>query len=191
MKHRREPGGRAPGRAGPPPRKYIDSRAGFTLLEVLLSLALIALIAGVLVGGSAKLMSDQPVSADEVFWKASGEARKMALKSGNETHLAFVDDPKLGKRLNVTDGTTSKDFPIIGAPELVVTFLPVQPVAGSAIILAGQVVETEGIPFVRFYEDGTCSGFRVQVRVGPASHILNIDPWTCAQVLTGPEAAGS
>jgi general secretion pathway protein H len=55
------------------------------------------------------------------------------------------------------------------------------------VVLAGQVVDTESLPSVTFYGDGTCTAFRVQVRVGVDSHILSIDPWTCAPVLTPPD----
>src|SRR5687768_3117015 len=89
---RKRPGGTTPGSDAVP-----SGSGGFTVLELVLALALIALFASVLIGGSAQLFRDQPVSADEVFWKASSEARKAALSTGRDVKLAFADDREGGK----------------------------------------------------------------------------------------------
>lgn len=169
-------------------RSFRAARRGFTVLELLLALAIIALLGTVLIGGSAQLLSDKPVSADEVFWKAVQEARKDALKSGNEVRLAFVDDRDKGKAFLVTNSGSSKSFPLpatTGA-DLIVSFLTTQKGA-SAILVAGQLVETQTIGAVIFYGDGTCTAFRAQFQRGGSTHLLSIDPWTCAQVLTPPD----
>jgi len=154
----------------------------------LLSLAIIALIGSVLIGGSAQLLNDKPVSADDVFWKAVQEARKAALKSEVEVRLAFVDDKDKGREFVVDDGTAKQEFPV-AAPatdNLQVSFLSTQKSA-SAILVGGVVVETQTIPAVKFYADGTCTPFRAQFLRNGAQHILSIDPWTCAPVLTPPD----
>ncbi|HUR58122.1 MAG TPA: type II secretion system protein, partial [Opitutaceae bacterium] len=87
--------------AAPPASAAFRSPRAFTLLEVLLTIGLIALLAGVLVAGAAHLLSDKPVTADEVFWKAVQEARKAALKSEKEVRLRF-DTPK--KQFVLVDG---------------------------------------------------------------------------------------
>ena len=163
-------------------------RRGFTILELLLALAIIALLGTVLIGGSAQLLSDQPVSADDVFWKAVQEARKTALKSGNEIRLTFIDDKDKGKAFIVSDGTTPKVFPLAAATasDLTVSFLTTQKGA-SAVLVAGQMVETQTVSAVVFYGDGTCTAFRAQFQRGGATHLLSIDPWTCAPVLTPPD----
>ena len=160
---------------------------GFTMMELLLAIGLIALFATLLIGGSTHLLNDQPASADEVFWKAVAASRKNALESGKETRLSFADDRDHGRRFIVTDGTFTKEFPVVTAADLHVNLLSAQPKAGSAIVMAGEVVDLESLPFVTFYGDGTCSPFRVQVRVGVDSHTLAIDPWTCAPVLVPPD----
>jgi general secretion pathway protein H len=161
---------------------------GFTILELLLALAIIALLGTVLIGGAAQLLSDRPVSADDVFWKAVQEARKTALKSGVETRLTFVDGKDQGKAFVVSDGTTPKEFPLSAATasDLTVSFLTTQKGA-SAVLVAGMMVETQTIPAVVFYGDGTCTAFRAQFQRGGATHLLSIDPWTCAPVLTPPD----
>lgn len=156
---------------------------GFTLLEILLALAMIALLATVLVGGASRTLSAKPVSTDDIFWKACGEARKLALESGHEVRLSFADDREKGRRFSLDDGIGARDFPITAAGEIAVNFMSGQKVAGSAVILAGQLIETQSLPFVSFYGDGTCSAFRVQIRSGVNAHVLSVDPWTCAPVL--------
>ena len=171
----------------PSPNSFFPSRAsrGFTLLEVLLSLAIIALLATVLIGGSAQLLNDKPVSADEVFWKCVQEARKAALKTERDTRLTF--DAK-EKKFVISDGGAAKDFPIPArsAAELTVDFLTMQKGA-SSILIGGVLIETQTVPFVTFYSDGTCSAFRAQFMRNGASHVLSVDPWTCAPMLTPPD----
>jgi prepilin-type N-terminal cleavage/methylation domain-containing protein len=163
--------------------RFCRRTQGFTLLEILLALGLLALMASVLIGGTARVLANKPVSADEVFWQASAEARKLALQTGREARLGFAADSEHGKRFTLDDGATRREFPVTLAKDLQVNFMPGQKTAGTAIVLAGQVVETDSIPFVTYYPDGTCMAFRVQIRVGVSTHILSIDPWTCAPVL--------
>jgi Tfp pilus assembly protein FimT len=162
---------------------FFAAASGFTLLEMLLALGLLALIGTVLIGGSTRALNTKPVSTDELFWKSCGEARKLALQSGREVRLGFADDHEKGRRFTVDDGMGAREFPLTTAGEVGVNFLSGQKVAGSAVIMAGQVVETQALPFVTFYSDGTCTAFRVQIRLGVNAHILSIDPWTCAPVL--------
>lgn len=162
---------------------------GFTLIEIILALSLIGLMAAVLIGGSARMLSDKPESADDLFWKSVAAARKRALMSGRDVRLAYLDDRDNGKRFTIGEGPDLKAFPITTAsPDLAVNFMSAQKVAGSVMILAGQVIETQALPYVTFYGDGTCTAFRVQIRAGVDAHILSIDPWTCAPVLVPPDA---
>ena len=170
------------------PSAHVAPR-GFTLLEVLLSLAIIALIGSVLIGGSAQLLNDKPVSADDVFWKAVQEARKTALNSGREVRLTFLDDKDKdkGKAFIVDDGMAKQQFPVATGPtdNLEVTFLSTQKSTNS-ILVGGVLLETQATR-VKFYPDGTCTPFRTQFFRNGAQHILSIDPWTCAPVLTPPD----
>ena len=157
----------------------------FTLLEVLLTLAIIALLAGTLVVGSSRLMADKPVSPDEVFWLSVREARKLALKSEREVRLRFVDDKDRGKAFAISDGFSGKEFPILAATagDLTVDFLSAQK-GGASILVGGVLLEAQPVQFVSFYSDGTCSPFRVQIARAGGAHVLSIDQWTCAPVLT-------
>ena len=51
------------------------------------------------------------------------------------------------------------------------------------ILLGGVAVETQTLPFVTFYSDGTCTPFRAQIQRNGGVTALAIDPWTCAAVL--------
>lgn len=161
------------------------ARRGFTLLEVLLALAIIALIGSVLVGGSASLLNDRALTPTDVFWKTVQECRKSALKTGKDVRLAF--EPK-EKKFILSDAAGrdpgTQEFPI-PAPgdDLVLTFLTTQKGA-SMILLGGVAVETQTLPFVTFYADGTCTPFRAQIQRNGGVTALAIDPWTCAAVLT-------
>lgn len=171
-----------------PRRPQASCTRGFTILELLLALAIVALIGTVLIGGSAQLLSDKPTSADDIFWKAVQQARKLALKSGNEVRLTFVDDRDRGKSFVVKSDADLQEFPLPAATtsDLVVTFLVAQK-GGSAVLIGGALVETQTIPYVAFYADGTCTAFRAQFQRSAGVHMLSIDPWTCAQVLLPPD----
>lgn len=169
-----------------------------------MSLAIIALLGGVLVGGSAHLLSEKPISTTEVFWKAVQEARKAALKAEHEVRLRFdkekmrfvLIDGLVPSRL-AEDGFTReevplKEFPIASAvgSDLEVTFLaPTK--GGPTIMLGGLIVESQPIGYVTFYSDGTCSPFRAQFFRNASVSTLSIDPWTCAPVLTPADANAS
>ena len=180
--------------------------AGFTLLEILLSLAIIALVGTVLIGGSAQLLTEHPASADEVFNQAVQEARKTALKSEKPVRLVFKkDQDQTAKRFAIVDSAAPpapldpfaivvpdpnagvlQEFPIPAAGDLDVSFLTSQK-GGNSILIGGIAIETQTLPYVTFYPDGTCSPFRAQFMKDGATHTTPIDPWTCASMLTPPD----
>jgi prepilin-type N-terminal cleavage/methylation domain-containing protein len=146
---------------------------GFTILEVLLTIAIIALLASVLIGGAARLLSEEPVTAHDVFWKAVQEARKAALKAEHDMRLKFDKEKKqfvivdgIAPVTLAPDGFTRQEspikvFPIAAASEdLNVEFLGPVTKGAQTILIAGMLQETRTISFVTFYSDGTCSPFR-------------------------------
>ena len=92
-----------------------NSQAGFTLLEILLAIALVALIATALIAGSASLLNAKSVSADDIFWQAVGQARKTALQGAGDVKLSFDDDQKA---FIVDNGTTPQPVPVPGATKM-------------------------------------------------------------------------
>ncbi|MDB6167463.1 MAG: hypothetical protein JWM88_327 [Verrucomicrobia bacterium] len=161
------------------------SGGGFTLLEILLSLAVIALLAGVLVSGSVHLMGDKPSTPEDVFWKAVQQARATALAGDRDVRLSF--DAK-EKNFVVDDGAAPQLLAVPATRDLTIDFLPAQ-TARSTVLIGGELVDSQAIPYVMFFADGTCSPFRTQFRNGGAARAVEIDPWTCARVL--PKIEGS
>ena len=160
-----------------------DSRA-FTLLEILLAIALMGLLAAVLVTGGANLLSDKPATPEAVFWKAVQQSRASALTVEHEVRLSY--DSK-NQAFVLDDGSSPLTLPVPAVRELTVDFLAAAP-GQSSVLIGGELVDTKTVPAVTFYPDGTCSPFRAQFRSGGAARVLSIDPWTCAQVLPRADA---
>ena len=116
-------------------------------------------------------------------WKVCQQARKTAL-TGDNTVVVTFDQKNLA--FVIDDTVAPVSVPIANQPDLIVEFLSTQKDA-SAMLLGGISVETQTLPFVEFYTDGTSSPFKVQFRNKVGAHILSIDPWTCAPVLTAPK----
>ncbi len=159
-------------------------RAAFTLLEILVAIALLGLLSAAMVTGASHLLDGRATTPAEVFWQAAGDARRTALESGAATRLRFDDREKA---FVVDAGLGPKAFPVPGAPrELAINLLPARS-ANGALLIGGQLVETESLPFVTFHADGTCTPFRIQFRTTGPAQTIAIDPWTCAPVLTEAE----
>ncbi len=159
---------------------YGVASSAFTLLEILLAIALVGLLAAVLVTGGANLLSDKPATPEAVFWKAVQQSRAAALTVEREVRLSY--DSK-NQAFVLDDGSAAQALPVPPTRELTVDFLSAAP-GQSSVLIGGELVDTKTMPSVTFYPDGTCAPFRVQFRAGGAAHVLNIDPWTCAQVLS-------
>jgi general secretion pathway protein H len=162
---------------------------------VLLVLAIIGMMTGVFIVGSAHLADAKPSAPDQVFWNAVTASRKQALLSGREVRLTYIpavtgdgDGAPAGLSATWDDGGR-QFFPFEKMGDVLCEFLTTQKDA-SAILIGGALVETQTIPHVTFYGDGTCTPFRVQFRIGSGTpHTLAIDPWTCAQMLEQKENA--
>jgi general secretion pathway protein H len=80
-------------------------------------------------------------------------------------------------------------FPFAADDDVKLDFLSTQK-SRTAILVGGQLIETQILPTVTFYADGTCTPFRVQIRTERGvAQTLAIDPWTCAPVLAATEPA--
>lgn len=166
------------------PARPAGGRRGFTLLEVLVTLALIALLTGVLVVGTSRLLGDRPKTPDELFWGAVEAARKDALLNNRDVRMSL--DAK-ARQFVILGADTEVRHPFVPKETADMDFLAPKSPGSSSVLVGGELVETQTLPWVTFYRDGTCSSFRVQVRSRNGTRVLEIDPWTCAQMLS-PEA---
>lgn len=155
--------------------------AGFTLLEILVVIGLIAMLTTVLIVGTSRLLGDRQPTADEIFWKTVGEVRKSALLDNRDIRLRFDEKTK---EFVAGMGRQERRFPFLPREPADLDFLaPVSSSGSASILIAGQLVETQTLPFITFYGDGTCSPFRAQIKRKTTASILEIDPWTCAAIL--------
>ena len=152
------------------------SGGGFSLLEILAVLALIGLISALLIGGSSALL--RTATADDVqntALSAIAGARHSAVLTGRT--LEFRSDDRT-RVLDWGEGRAAL------AGEGGVRLLP--PAKVSSVLVGGRLLESP-LARVRFYADGTCDPFRLEIVRDQASQILAIDPWTCAAL--SPEAS--
>ena len=167
---------------GAGPTRAFRGHAAFTLLEILLAVALLGILSAALVSIAPRLVNDRPQTPTEIFWEAVRAARRSALTSEREVRLSF--DSK-EKQFVLSGGEDEKKFAVPETRELTIDFLPAQ--SSGSLLVGGQLVDMQSIPSVSFYPDGTCSPFRIQFRTTGPARVEAIDPWTCAPVLTEPK----
>jgi prepilin-type N-terminal cleavage/methylation domain-containing protein len=163
------------------PANGFGGRRGFTLLEILVTIALIALLTGVLVVGVSRLLGDRPKSPDDLFWAAVEQARHDALLNNHDLRLSF--DSKTHEFVALATGGETR-YPFVPKETAEVDFLAPKSPGSSSVLIGGQLTETQTIPAVMFYHDGTCSAFRVQFKSRNGVRVFAIDPWTCAPMLS-------
>jgi len=153
-----------------PGRRDGSAAAGFSLLEILLVLMLFGLIGALLVGGGSRLQATLDKDTETAALNAIAATRHAAVLAGRTLELTL-------------DGETRRlDWGVAGAElpgEDEIHLLP--PVTTSAVLIGGRRQEAP-LARVRFYPDGTCDPFRLEVV--PAgnrreSRIIVLDPWTC------------
>lgn len=156
-------------------------RSGFTLIEILLALGVMALVIALVAPSLGSVFQSlDHEEPGEILWTAVTAARERALTSNRPVFLRY---DRRTERLAWGDNEAdSRAWPAGVELRLL------RPEMGATVLMGGRLVETEQVDQVRFYPDGTCDRFRVSVATtGGPVRVLAIDPWTCAPELTGGE----
>ena len=151
--------------------------AAFTLIEVLLVIALLGLGAMLMVNGASDLIRTREPRPDEIFWEAVTSARQLALE-GNQTVVFKYDKEKHALSWSAKPEANHT----LAYPGYLLEFLPV--IEQGTVLIGGQLTETTVLKRVRFYGDGGCDAFRAQLTDAKGHRAtLAIDPWTCAPII--------
>lgn len=149
---------------------------GFTLLEILLVLAIIGLFSGIFIANMNLLFTFRDEkSTEEVFEEAVRQARFLSAKDKAPVQLLF-DEELPGFRLK--QGGEFIDFPVREREERYEVRFLQERSRDSFILIQGQLVETEPIDRVVFFPDGSCTPFLVEFGSGAEAFTVRIDPWT-------------
>jgi len=156
--------------------RHSAGRRAFTLLEVILAIALLGLMASLFITGGSEMFRARQRTMADVFWEAVQAARLEAVQ-GDATVVLRYDE----KAKRILWGATG-DGHGLDWPGRNLEFFPTE--TRDSILLGGQLVDTGRLPAVRFHADGTTDRFRVQLTdaAGQISR-LELDPWTAAPVL--------
>ena len=148
----------------------VQRGAAFTLVEVLVVVALLAVAATAFLGGASNLFRAREPRADDTFWQAVNAARQLALESNQKVFLHYNEEKNQLEWKS--DSAPAKTLPFPGKQ---LQLLPV--VAQNLILVGGQAAETDAMKSVTFYPDGCCDAFRAQlVDNNDQRWTLSIDP---------------
>jgi prepilin-type N-terminal cleavage/methylation domain-containing protein len=151
-------------------------RRAFTLLELLLALALLALVTGLFITGGRELLRAREPGAVDVFWQAVQAARQQAIQS--ETTVTLRYDARAGR---IVWGDVGEPHGL-DLPARNLEFL--REGVRDTVLIGGRLVDTATLPAVRFHPDGTIDRFRVQLTDQEGRVVqLELDPWTAAPVV--------
>jgi prepilin-type N-terminal cleavage/methylation domain-containing protein len=152
-------------------------RGGFTLLETLLVLGLISMLAAVLIGGSASLLKGTSrEDPEDALLALLQTVRREAVAQGTTLILKTIPDEENPDVTNYTWGENKIErMPVLAGVKVKI----VGPAVNAAIILGGEMEEAT-LSQIKFYADGTCDRFRLEINRNESRHILPIDNLTCA-----------
>ncbi len=161
-------------------------RRGFTLLEVMLVIALMAVAGAMFVVSMESLGKSSPADEFEgAFWRAMAMGRDRALTSRRTVELRWDEETKA---FLVEGGGAKASVPVPAEAnaqdrECVATFSE-EVAANDFILVRGELVTRRPAAAVRIFPDGSCQAFAVEFKLGDYKHRVIIDPWTGAEMLS-------
>jgi len=159
------------------------------LVEILLVIALIAIMASVFViNFDVLIRQNETDSLEHAFWKASSETRNLAMFERRVQDLRY--DPDSMAYL-VGTGESAKRFAVDTSDwseETEVEVLFKQKLSDDSYrLIGGKLITLREIPLVRFFPDGTCMPFILEIRVGEDLRSIEVDPWSGAELLASED----
>lgn len=159
-------------------------KRGFTLIEMLLAVALVAILSTMFVLNLKSLLRDGELETlEREYWRAVESARSGAVFN-QKVH--FIEWDAEGQRFLVKSAGSVEEFEVdlsaMGDPEIEVFFEEVAP-ENSYVLIAGELVAKREIATVGFYPDGTCSPYTVSLKVDEFETVFQMDPWTGVQLV--------
>ena len=149
------------------------------MLEILLVLALLALLGSVMVGGAVSLLkANEAKDPETTVLKMMQTVRGEAVASGT-----VIEVRQLPEDAGFLWGAAGAEaLPV--SPTVKVRLIAAE--VGRGSLIGGQLEETP-VARLRFYPDGSCDPVRVEIRRGQNRRTYAIDPWTAAPL---PETGG-
>lgn len=161
------------------------ARSGLTLIEMMLTMALIALLTSLFVWNINSLLKQGELEAlQNEFWGAVERAKQMAVFSQQPFRMRYDDE--LQAFVVSSGGGLQELFEVevegLGNDiEIGVLFMQTLPEDGYRLV-RGELVTQREIESITFYPDGTCTPFSVDLKIADYQSSLQIDPWTSAQM---------
>jgi|APLak6261668527_1056067.scaffolds.fasta_scaffold00145_4 prepilin-type N-terminal cleavage/methylation domain-containing protein len=158
------------------PRRTTGPRA-FTLLEVILAIALLGIVASLFITGGSEMFRARERTLVDVFWSAVQAARLQAVQEDTTVTMRFDEKARRIVWRSANSEVHGEDWPGRN-----LEFLSAE--SRDAVLIGGQQVGTGRLVAVRFHADGTTDRFRAQLTDanGKVSR-LELDPWTAAPVV--------
>jgi len=135
------------------------------------------MLAAVLIGGSASLLKGTSrEDPEDALLALLQTVRREAVAQGTTLILKTVSDEEDPEVTNYTWGENKMErMPILSGVKVKI----VGPAVNAAIILGGEMEELP-LAQIKFYSDGTCDRFRLEISRNAGRRVLPIDPLTCA-----------
>ncbi|EDY85242.1 general secretion pathway protein H [Verrucomicrobiia bacterium DG1235] len=164
------------------------SRKGFTLVEMLLAIALVAMLGSVFVLNVGTLLRDGELETlEKEYWRAVETARMGAVFK-QQPH--FIEWDGKGRQFLVRSAGSVESFEIdtesMGDVEVEVFFEEIAP-ENSYVLIGGELVSKREIATVGFFPDGTCSPYTVSLKIAGFETHFQMDPWTGVQLVNPNE----